>query len=809
LKVNRGRLRFYSHGVPRKNMKSSLVSTIILSAIGITASAQPPKHAFSVKDDIAMVRFSDPSPEQSDPTNDGAKVSPDGRYAAIVTTRGLLDSDQIESTVSTFDLDAIDSFLREPSRQPPKPHIVATIVARPNSEQTIPYAPVIKDLRWSPDGKRLCFRGQSSNGGMQLYEVNADGSGLHALTPISESVDRFDLTKDTIVYTAAKMGQPPPPQGTNINRDALAVTGYRLMNILFPGQMASYDPQTFTMASLHTDGPSEATQPVPRYAVPDTSLLLHFFPFRLSPDGRQLVTIMPVRDVPDSWKNYEPAPAFEHRRFDSKDAGLTSPDNMLRPRQYALVDLATGNTIPVVNAPSAQTLGYYADKNISAWAPDGSRVLITNLFLPLHPRADRDSSSRTHPCAVASVDLPSLKAACLFFEDPAPASDVAHVEDVSFGRGPDEVLVSSTQHTLKTFRFRDGAWKLISSDPVAETSTDTGDSQKTSRQLHVFIRQGLNVPPTLWASEPQAGAARQLWDPNPELQQVAFGEASVYHWTDRTGTEWTGGLVKPVGYLPGKRYPLVIQMYLFRENEFMTDGTDPSAFAARPLASAGFMVLQIRKKPSVLSEADPQTHLEAYRSAIESLSDAGLADPGKVGVVGFSWTCWYVINALIKAPGLFAAATIADGLDNSYMQYVLFGPGPASTHEQMDRIRGGGPFGPGLKNWIEEAPGFHLDQVHAPVRIEAINPTSVLQEWELYAGLYMQHKPVDLIYFPEGTHIHQRPLERLESQQGNVDWLRFWLQGYEDPDPAKRSQYQRWQEMKENLRTQQASTARQ
>jgi dipeptidyl aminopeptidase/acylaminoacyl peptidase len=292
------------------------------------------------------------------------------------------------------------------------------------------------------------------------------------------------------------------------------------------------------------------------------------------------------------------------------------------------------------------------------------------------------------------------------------------------------------------------------------------------------------------------------------LQQRSFGEASIYHWKDRTGTEWTGGLLKPVGYIPGKRYPLVIQMYQFNENEFITDGTDPSAFAARHLASAGFVVLQIRKKPSVLSEADPQTHLEAYRSAIESLSGADLIDPGKVGVVGFSWTCWYVVNALIKAPKLFAAATIADGLDNSYMQYVLFGPGPANTHEQMDRIRGGSPFGPGLERWIEQAPGFHLDQVHTPVRIEAINPTSVLQEWELYASLYMQHKPVDLIYFPEGTHIHQRPLERLESQQGSVDWLRFWLQGYEDPDPNKRSQYQRWQEMKANLQAEGTAVAK-
>jgi hypothetical protein len=37
----------------------------------------------------------------------------------------------------------------------------------------------------------------------------------------------------------------------------------------------------------------------------------------------------------------------------------------------------------------------------------------------------------------------------------------------------------------------------------------------------------------------------------------------------------------------------------------------------------------------------------------------------------------------------------------------------------------------------------------------------------------------------------------LESQQGDVDWMRFWLQGYEAPDPAKKDQYKRWEHLRE------------
>jgi len=113
-----------------------------------------------------------------------------------------------------------------------------------------------------------------------------------------------------------------------------------------------------------------------------------------------------------------------------------------------------------------------------------------------------------------------------------------------------------------------------------------------------------------------------------------------------------------------------------------------------------------------------------------------------------------------------------------------------------DTIYGGKPFGEGLRErWVQRAPGFHLDRIQTPLRIEAITPGRLLMEWEIYASLAAQGKPVDLIYFPEGQHILQKPLERLASQQGNVDWFRFWLKGEEDPDPAKARQYARWRQL--------------
>jgi fermentation-respiration switch protein FrsA (DUF1100 family) len=120
-----------------------------------------------------------------------------------------------------------------------------------------------------------------------------------------------------------------------------------------------------------------------------------------------------------------------------------------------------------------------------------------------------------------------------------------------------------------------------------------------------------------------------------------------------------------------------------------------------------------------------------------------------------------------------------------------------SRRSESERMYGAAPFGSGLKTWLDLAPGFHLDRVRAPLLITAITPPSVLYVWETYSSLYQQRKPVELLYIPGGEHILQKPLDRLASQQGNVDWFSFWLRGYEHPNPEDPDQYKRWEHLRE------------
>jgi dipeptidyl aminopeptidase/acylaminoacyl peptidase len=183
-----------------------------------------------------------------------------------------------------------------------------------------------------------------------------------------------------------------------------------------------------------------------------------------------------------------------------------------------------------------------------------------------------------------------------------------------------------------------------------------------------------------------------------------------------------------------------------------------------------------------------------YEAAVERLTAEGLVDPDRIGIIGFSRTCYYVLAALTTSTLHFRAASITDGVNFGYLQYLtsINSSGSGFAHE-ANMIIGAPPFGAGLEEWLKRSPDFNLHKVTAPLLIVALGRSSVLSMWEPYAALRFLSKPVDLLVLKDAEHILSNPAARMASQGGTVDWFRFWLQDYEDQDPAKSEQYKRWE----------------
>ncbi len=745
-----------------------------------------PRH-FTVRDSIELTEFGG-----SDTA--GPIPSPNGNYFAVVTSRGVIQSDTIESTLWVFRSDQLRAFLRDNNNtaRSPLPKMVANVRAIPQVPARRSNA-LINSVRWMPSSTALVYLSQHSHAKSQLYRADLISGSVRALTTEDVDVTGFDVANGAIVYRT-RLPEENREAGEPINADARDLTGVPLQSILFP-ETQSVHSKYDALWIIQNGRNGRITDRNTGTPIRLTNRTLQIL--SISPNGRSVVTWQPSAAAPLSWFDYEPAEA--RARLRPNDPNVTAESNLLRPTQYVAVNLIDGSVTPLIKAPLGWTFGY-GDTTQASWSPDGKKVLLTNTFLPLDGVSEPERLRRLRPCAAAVVDPPSDDSKCVAFSNfTAGRSGGSRLAGASFGETSDDVALSFWDKTERRYHYQSGSWQPSSlpTKPGEQISSGAGASAGISRDtLSLQVKEDLNTPPALWATDLQTGKSKQIWDPNPRLAEVSLGEESVFHWKDATGHEWTGGLVKPPDYVPGKRYPMVIQTHGFYEFDFSPDGLDVTGFAARPLAAVGIVVLQVEDRwDHLVTPDEAPDNILGYESAIERLASDGLIDPSKVGIIGFSRTCYYVESALIKNPSRFAAAVIADGVDESYMQYMLFDVGRSPN--EGTQIYGSAPFGDGLKKWTERAPGFNLNRIQTPIRlIAAGNATSILSEWEIYASLLQQSKPVTLIYFPGGQHVLWKPLERLAAQQGNVDWFRFWLQGYEDPDPAKVQQYARWRELR-------------
>jgi dipeptidyl aminopeptidase/acylaminoacyl peptidase len=305
----------------------------------------------------------------------------------------------------------------------------------------------------------------------------------------------------------------------------------------------------------------------------------------------------------------------------------------------------------------------------------------------------------------------------------------------------------------------------------------------------------MNDPPRLTVEDKSGQTSIAQWDLDPGLSKFTLAREQLLNWIDSTGQAFEAGLYLPIGFRQGERYPLVVQTHGFNAKRFWVMGPySGTAFAAQPLANAGFMVVQLDEDDSdVGSFQELNREVDRITSVISELSRRGLVDGMKVGIIGFSRTCLFTKAVLANAGIPVAAASVADGVDDGYFQYLL--QNSLAFQSLSETAIGGIPFGEGLSHWEARSPGFNMNRVKTPLLIEALNAYSALFQWEWFAGLRRLDKPVEMMMLQDGTHILRKPWDRIASAQANVDWFRFWLQGYEDPNPAKVEQYRRWEKL--------------
>lgn len=674
----------------------------------------------------------------------------------------------------------------------------------PASVKLVAITPQLSQIEWLSDGRHLAalapIKGRLA---VVLFDVNTGNSEV--LASEQEDIEEYTINGrgDTVVFALRVTAM------TTLRHSKQEIaSGYRIPNDSIPSLAMTWRsrwvPYRLWIRRRIQSGGWTRPVIVPVHS-PFTGKLLQTircatrFNLSLSPNGYHLLVSIADIDMakgeeldgnslPQQWLQ---SPTYRRRAASGGAVWLT-----------VLQDLTNGKTSMPIATPSAT--------GVPKWSSDGLSfyIIAVSPVGSSWEKADEESHpSVSKPWHVWRVRPSEAQVEEIVSDvrDPANVLLWAKVDSVGLRVGPNRLvkMVRAAAH-----------WS-IGSDCTIGTSEAAGYEDLASNGAYTVIAyERSDVPPELRFYRNNDGTLLGTLKLNPGFDDVLLAPSKTLKWTTSNGVPMTGSLLLPLGYIKGKRYPLVVQTKSNLSAFACDAGSSHSpSFAPQPLATVGIMYLTLsdgdRNAPYPANYpggiAEAAFYTDVWDRAVQELDHRGMIDPSRVGIIGFSRTGWHIEFALIHGKTHYAAATATDNIQYSLGEYWL-------AHSKvetapMDAMYGGPPYGSTLDNWLQYSISFNMDKVHTPLLMEVMgygvpddrvgaSPDNLNPRYEILTGLRRLKKPVEMYYYPSEQHQPDHPLARLASIQRNIDWYRFWLQNYERPDPEDIEQYRRWHELR-------------
>ena len=190
----------------------------------------------------------------------------------------------------------------------------------------------------------------------------------------------------------------------------------------------------------------------------------------------------------------------------------------------------------------------------------------------------------------------------------------------------------------------------ISMSPACEYFLDTASSltEPSRRTLHSADGKQIAV-----YSEPNRKTTAELEILPTEIIKVKASDGAILY----------ARLIKPAGFLPGKKYPAIVMIYGGPTSQTVRD-TWSGANWDQALAARGFVIWQLDNRGSTGRGHRWQSgvfrnlgakELEDQKEGVQYLTSLGFVDPARIGIYGWSYGGFMTLYALANAPSLFRA----------------------------------------------------------------------------------------------------------------------------------------------------------
>lgn len=568
---------------------------------------------------------------------------------------------------------------------------------------------------WSPDGRWLAFTSDRTDK-RQIYLINPAGGEARALTNGDEGVGGFRWSPDG---TKIAFTMTDPKSDAAKERDKKY------------GEFEVVDAE-YRMSHLHViDVNLSSSEPATPARVTSGAFTVGGFDW--SPDGASI--------------------AFDHRI----DPNL----NNSHSADISIVTLDGGAVRKLVTADGPDSG--------PVWSPDGTRIAF--------------SSSMSSPAffytnnriAVVSASGGVVKSISDAFDEQPGMIDWS----------PAGILFSGLERaSSRLYRLNPDTGAIAALTPASGASIG-GFSFSGNFATMAFVSGDAKAFPEVFVAPVAApGAAKQLTSLGEQIKGWAVGSREMISWKSTDGTEIEGVLHKPADFQPGRKYPLLVIIHggptgISRPYRVAGGGAYPieqflakGAIVLEPnyRGSAGygekFRSLNVRN----LGVGDAWDVL----SGVDHLVAQGLADPARMGVMG--WSQGGYISAFLatheRQP--FKAISVGAGISNWMTYYVNTDIHPF-TRQYLKATPWDDP-----EIYALTSPMTTIKRATTPTLIqhgEFDTRVPTPNAYELYQGLQDVGVPVKLIIYKGFGHGLNKPKAARAAMEHNLEWFGKYVFG--------------------------------
>ena len=206
----------------------------------------------------------------------------------------------------------------------------------------------------------------------------------------------------------------------------------------------------------------------------------------------------------------------------------------------------------------------------------------------------------------------------------------------------------------------------------------------------------------------------------------------------------------------------------------------PSIYPVATFAAQGYAVLRCNPRGSSGYGKDFRYanlndwgggDYEDLMAGVDHVIDKGVADPARMGVMGWSYG-GFMTSWIITQTDRFKAASVGAAVTN-LMSFTGTADIPGFMPDYF-----GGQFWDDLEPYRKHSPMFHVKGVTTPSLIQhgdADLRVPISQGYELYNALKAQGVPVRMLVLPRQPHGPAEPKMLRKTLQTNLDWFDEYL----------------------------------